>query len=206
MITLNQIADLVIHDFDGGLPSKDSKLDRRDVIKKARSFLHTVLKPVMWEKLDDGDKSAISQAIYSYELDLSEDGEGKYIAIPDFYMALRDNRGIHRVYVKGNPYDDFVIQHNPGTSGGLPHAQIKGVQYAWIQGLKFRIGKGSSAKKGNKMIMQIINMAPDALLDGDALPIMGEQLSELIRLLKMDYAPTAGITSDYLNNQNTNIR
>lgn len=206
MITLNQIADLLIHDFDGGIPSKDSKLDRRDIIKKARAFLHTVLKPVEHEKLADGDKSAIAQAIYSYELSLQEDTEGKFIAIPDFYMALRDNRGVHRLYVKGNPYNDFTIQQNPGISGSLPHASMKGVQYCWIRRMQVRISQGTTAKKADKMILEIINMAPDALGDSDALPIMGEQLAELLRLLKMDYAPFMNVQTDYLNNQNTNIR
>lgn len=206
MITLQQIADLILHDFEGGLPSKESKLDRRDIILKARSFLHTVLKPVMYEKWAEGDKSALSQAIYTYELSLSEDAEGKYIAIPDFYMALPDNRGIHRIYVKGNPYVDFTPQANPGITGNLPHASLKGMQYYTVEGMKIRIRKGSAAKKGDKMMLQIINMAPDALAETASLPLMGEQLAELIRLLKQDYAPFAGVQTDYLNNQNANIK
>lgn len=206
MVTLNQIADLILHDFEGGIPSKDSKLDRRDIIKKARSFIHTIVKPLYYEKWNEGDKSAIPQCIYSYELSLSEDAEGKYIAIPDFYMSLPDNRGIHRVYVKGNRYADFVIQNNPGVTGDLPHSSMKGVQYCSIEGLKVRMNKGCTAKKADKMILQIINIAPEALADDADLPLMGEQLAELLKLLKMDYAPFANVQTDYLNNNNPNIR
>lgn len=207
MITLNQIADLVIHDFEGGLPSQESKLDRRDIVKKARHFLPTVLKPVLWGKISEGDRSTIPQAIYTYELSLQEDSQDrKYLAIPDLYMALHDNRGIHRLYVKGNPYADFVPMNNPGVSAMLPHSKLKGVQYYYVEGMNIIIGPGSIAKKADKMILQIINPAPDALGENDALPMLPEQLAELIRLVKMDYAPFANVQTDYLNNQNANIR
>lgn len=206
MNTLQQIADLFISDVSGGKVSKDSTISKQEVIKKIRSFVHTVIKPVYYEKWNEGDKSAIPQCIYTYELSLQEDAYGKYIAIPDFFMALPDNRGVHRVFVKGNSYDDFVIQNNPGITGNLPHSSMKGVQYATIEGLKVRMGKGSMASKANKIMLQIINVAPDALLETDPLPLMGEQVAELMKLLKMDYAVFAGITTDYLNNANTNSR
>lgn len=206
MITLNQLADMLLHDFEGGIPSKESKLDRRDIILKARGFIHAVVKPLYYEKWNEGDKSAIPQCIYSYELSLLEDAEGKYISIPDFYMALPDNRGIHRVYVKGNRFSDFVIQTNPGITGDLPHSSMKGVQYCSIEGLKVRMNKGCTAKKADRMILQIINIAPEALAADAALPLMGEQLAELIKLLKMDYAPFANIQSDYLNDNNPNVK
>lgn len=205
MITLKQIADLFLHDFSGGVPSKDSTLDRRDVIKKARGFLNTVLKPVVYEKLSEGDRSAITQAIYTYELSLQEDSTGqKYLAIPDSYMALVHNRGIHRIFSKGNPYNDYVIQHHPGITGNLPHTKIKGVQFAYIEGMKVMMSKGCTAKKSDKIILQIINTAPDAIGENDALPMAPEHLSEVLRLLKQDYFPTVAIPADMTNNQNPN--
>lgn len=206
MITLQQLSDLFISDVSGGKVSKDTTVSRQEVVKKIRSLVHTVMKPVYYDKWAEGDKSAVPQCIYSYELSLQEDAEGKYIAIPDFYMALPDSRGIHRVYVKGNRYNDFVIQHNPGISGELAHSSMKGVQYCSIEGLKVRINKGSTAKKADKMILQIINVAPDALADTDPLPMVPEQIEMLMRLLKADFAVFAGIQTDYANNQNNNIR
>lgn len=207
MITLNQIADLILHDFEGGLPSHDSKMDRRDIVKKLRVFLPTVLKPVMWNKIAEGDRSAIPQAIYTYELTLEEDGQRrKFIAIPDLYMALHDNRGFHRLYVKGNPYVDFILMNNPGVSGQLPHAHMRGVQYVYLEGMNVVIGPGSIAKKADTMVLQIINPAPDAIGDNDLIPMIPEQVADLIRLVKMDYAPFANVQTDYLNNSNSNIR
>lgn len=207
MITLLNIADLFIHDFSGGgIPSIDSVLDRRDVIKKARGFISAVVKPEYYAKMNEGDKSAVSQCIYSYELSLETDSEGKYVTIPDSFMVLSHNRGLHRIFVKGNYANDFVIQHHPGVSGNLPHTGMVGIQYCYIEGKKVRMAKGCSAKKADKIMLQIINPAPDALGENDAIPMGPEHLSEVLRLLKMDFAPFANITSDYLNNNNTNIR
>jgi hypothetical protein len=207
MITLKNIADLFIHDFSGGLPSKDTQLDPRDVILKARGYLNKVLKSIWYEKKNEGDNSAISQAIYPYELSLETNDAGqKYVTIPDVYMALPHNKGIHRIYIKGNPFNDLVIQHNPGISSNLPHMKLKNIQYCYIEGNKIFMGKGCAATKADKFVLQIINIAPDALGDTDPIPMVPEQLDELNRLLKMDYAPFAQIPNDYANNQNTNIR
>lgn len=206
MITLKQAAELFISDVSGGKVSKDSAVNLQEVIKKLRSYIHTVVKPVYYDKWAEGDKSAVPQCIYPYELSLQSDAEGNYIAIPDFYMSLPDSRGIHRLYVKGNRFSDFVIQHNPGISGDLPHASMKGVQFCSIEGLKIRMNKGCTAKKADKIILQIINIAPDALADTDPIPLMPEQLAQVMRLMKQDYAAFAGIQSDYLNNNNPNIK
>lgn len=209
MITLQQIADLFIHDFAGGIVSKDEKikLDRRDVIKKARLYLNQVLKPEFFAKMNEGDRSAISQAIYSYELTLQTDSTNQgFVTLPDWYISLPHNRGIHRLYVKGNYYDEFIIMANPGVSGRLPHTKIKGNQFCTIEGLTIKMGPGSTAKKADRLILQVINAAPDAILETDPLPAAPEHVAEVMRLLKADYTPTAQVPVDNLNNQNPNIR
>lgn len=207
MTTLKNIADLIMHDWSGGDRSKDSQLDERDVIKKARLYCNSVLKPVIYEKKNEGDNSAITQAIYSYELNLQEDSaQQKYLAIPDSYMALVHNKGIHRLYIKGNPYNDFVIMHQPGISGRLPHTKMKNIQFCYVEGMLVKMGPGCTAKKADKLVLQIINAAPDSIGINDNLPMMPEQLTEVLRLLKADYMPTMGIVNDQLNNQNSNIR
>jgi hypothetical protein len=191
----------------GGLASKDSVLDERDVILKARSYLNTVMKPIIFEKKNEGDNSAITQALYPYELIVDVDAtEQKFATIPDTFMALPDNRGLWRVFMKGNYTRDFVLQHNPGISGNLPHTKLKNIQYCYVEGLKVKFAKGCTVRKGDHIIVQIWNMAPDALGDNDPLPMVPEQLAELNSMLKKDFAPFAQIPQDMLNNQNTNIR
>jgi hypothetical protein len=210
MITLNQVADTFIHDYAGGIMSKDDKikLDRRDIILKVRSYLVPILKTEIFGKWNEGDRSAIASVIASYELSLlTEDTGQKYLSIPDFYMTLPRNMGVHRMYVKGNPLGiDFIFMANPGITGRLPHTKMKNTQYVYIEGRKLYLGAGDIAKKGDKLVLQLIVPAPDTIAAGDPLPILGEHVDQIMTMLKRDYSPVAAIPPDLLNNQNPSIR
>lgn len=207
MITLNQIADLFIHDFSGGDPSKDSQLDRRDIVLKVRSYINAIIKVETFNKKAEGDNSAVASAIGTYQVTLQQDDtEQKYVDIPDFYLTLPNNKGIHRLYVKGNPFEDFIIQHNPGITSNLPHMKLKGLQFCYVEGNKIKMGKGCTAKKADALILQLIVPVPDSIGPNDPLPILKEYMPEVMTRLKADYAPLMAIPNDYANNQNTNIR
>ena len=206
-MTLREIADLIIHEFEGGDRSKDSQMDRRDIILKARNYAAAVLKPIYFEKLNEGDRTAVAQAIYSHEGSLAKDEASRqYIEVPDAYMNLHGNRGLHRVFIKGNPYTDFVIQHNPGITSNLDHMLLEGNQFCYIEGRRIIMSKGCKASKGDKIVVQIINPAPSSLAETDQLPASPEQVAEIMRLIRQDYAPVIAIPNDTLNNQNPNIR
>lgn len=207
MITLTQLADIFISDFSGGDQSKDSQLDKREVILKIRSYLNPILKLEYYGKMNEGDKSAITSAIASYEVNLSEDDAGqKYIDIPDFYMTLPHNKGLHRIHIKGNAFRDFIPVSNPGVSGELPHMKIKGLQYFYVEGKKAMMLNGCIASKADKIVLQLIVPAPDSLGDTDPLPLLKEHMGDVMARLKQDFAPMAMIPNDYANNQNKDIK
>lgn len=206
-MTLNQIGDLILHDLDGGLSPRDSKYDRRDIVLKARQVFAPLIKTLIFEKKAEGDTSAVTNAIYGYELSLQENSAGqKYVSIPTNYMALAHNKGVHRVYAKGNPYLDYVPQSNPGVTSSLPHMQIPNVQYYTIEGLNVIFGKGCKAKKADKIIVQIINPLPDTIDANAALPLPPEIIDEAINRLKQFYLSTISVPADMANNQNPNIK
>lgn len=206
-MTLRELSDVIIHQLEGGDKSKDSHLDRRDIMLKARNYAATVLKPIYYEKLNEGDATAIAQAIYTYETTLQKDAGGRwYVQLPDGYMNLWQNRGIHRVFVRGNPFRDFVIQHHPGITSNLDHTELPGVQFCYIEGRNIVMSKGCKATKADKIVVQTINPAPASLAETDHLPASPEQLAEIIRLIVAEYMPLLGIPVDTLNNQNPNIR
>lgn len=206
-MTLRELADTVIHQLEGGDKSKDSHLDRRDFILKARQYAALVLKPVYFEKLNEGDGTAISQAIYTHEGTLEKDDGGRqYIEVPDGYMNLTHNRGIHRVFIKGNVFQDFVLQHHPGITSNLDHMQLGGLQFCYIEGRRIYMGSGCKASRADKIVVQTINPAPSSLSETDHLPASPEQIAEIMRLLVAEYMPLLGIPVDTLNNQNPNIR
>ena len=210
MITLNQIADLMIHDLSGGIMSKDEaiKLDRRDIAMKVRSYLVPLLKGEYFSHLNEGSRSANTSIIATYELNLqTESGTGqKYLTIPEFYMSLPHNKGIHRIFVKGGHFNDITIMKNPGISGALPHTKIKGEVFMYVEGMKIKAGPGFNMSSANKFILQLLVPAPDTLADTDPLPILAEHVDDILTMLKKDYAPLAQVPVDTLNNQNPNIR
>lgn len=206
MMTLNKIGDLLLHEFSGGVPARDSGLDRRDLVLKARNYFSLALKPIIFEKKNEGDTSAVSQAIYQYELTLEDNGTEKWVTIPDVYMALPHNKGVHRVYTKGNPYDDYVIQHHPGITSNLPHMKLQNVQYGNIRGLKVIFGKGCTAKKATRIIVEIINPLVDVIGADDPIPAPPEIVAEVISRLRAEFAPLLQVPADMANNQNPNIK
>lgn len=204
MITPNNIADLFISDFSGGDQSKDSPLDRREVVLKIRSYIIPLVKGEYYNKWNEGDKSAISSIIASYELSLAKDDTSQlYLTIPEFYMTLPYNKGVHRLYIKGNPYNDFYLMHNPGISGNLPHTKIKNEQSCYIEGNKIKMGPGCTAKKADKIVLQLLVPAPDSVGDDEALPILQEHVHEIMKMLRADFVP---IPNDMANDNNPNTK
>lgn len=207
MVTLNQIADLVIHDFSGGDKSKDSQMDRRDIILKARSYLNPILKLDYFGKMNEGDRSAIASAIATYEMTLSEnDAQQKYFDLPDFFLTLPHNKGVHRIFAKGNPSTDYIMQQHPGVSGNLPHTKINNLQFFSVEGSRVVMGKGCTAKKADRLILQLIVPAPDTIADDDPLPLLKEHLGDVMARLKQDFAPLSQLPPDMANNQNPSIK
>lgn len=207
MITPKQLADTFISDQSGGDQSKDSGLDVREVILKIKSYIVPLVKGEYFGKLNEGDKSAITQLIATYELSLEvEDTGQKFITIPDFYITLPYNKGIHRLYIKGNPFNDFVIMHQPGISGRLPHTLIKNEQFCYIEAMKVKMGPGCTAKKADKIILQLITPSPDTLGDNDPMPILNEHVAQIMEMLKRGFAPVAMLPNDMANDNNPNIK
>ncbi len=204
-MTLLQIADSIIHVLEGGDPSKESQFDRRDIIFKIKYYAASLLKPQMYQNMDiEGDSAPPAQAIYSHTATLQQEGDRKFITLPEGYATLARNKGLHRVYAKGNPYKDFVPQYNPGITSNLPHLQIPTNQFYWAEGKDVVFGKGCIAKKADEIVVQTINPAPSSLTESDTLPASNEQVADIVRLIRAEYMPL--MPTDYLNNQNTNSR
>jgi len=207
MISVDQAAQIFIDDFSGGDPSKDSQLDKREIALKIRSLFYSIVKMETFNKKNEGDNSAVTNAIVTYEVTLQQDDTGqKYVNMPDVPATLAYNKGFHRMYAKGNPYEDFIPQMNPGMSSTLPHMKIKGLQYYYVEGMKAKFSKGCTAKKADTIVMQLIVPSPDSIADDQPLPLLKEYMPDILTKLKADYAPLAAIPNDYVNNQNTNIR
>lgn len=211
MITLKQIASQFIDRMSGGDRKASSELTYPDVIFKIRSILNELLAVSYFPKYQEGDRSAITQCIASYELTLTNDADCAFVTLPDFYLALPYNRGIHRVYqrakkAKGNPTGtEFTLSHNPSIGLKSRTARYAGINICWVEGLKVKFynlyaeapGSSPNVPGTNVVILQIIVAAPDSIGETDPLPIMPEMIPKVYdRLAQMEMNPPLRVDTE----------
>jgi len=204
MITLRSIAaryqDMRVQ---GDRPNK-SELSYQDIIFNIRSICNELLKVAYYEKMQEGDRSAITQCIASYELTLTNDIDCAFITLPDFYISLPFNRGVHRVYQRalkanGNPTGtEFTLSHNPSINLKTRTARYAGLNLCWVEGFKIKFynvyaepqGSSPNVPGTNKVIVQLIVAAPDSISESDPLPLMPEMIDKIYeRLAQLELNP-----------------
>jgi hypothetical protein len=198
MITLSQIAEQYIRDVSGGDQSKDSQVDRREVIVKIRQLMNQLLMGSYFQKWNEGDRSATTMYIASYELTINKsEDERYYVDLPEFYVSLPYNRGIHRVFRKGSPENGFTPQHNYSVSDRVNASRVNSIDYYYVEGLRVFLRGKHTVQKDGKIVAQLIVAAPDSVGENDPLPIIPEHQSVILQALKQGYLPTK---QDRLNN------
>ncbi len=206
MITLRQIAAQHMDRVAGGDVPSSSPLSFQQVIFQIRQIANLVLKVSSIEKYNDGDRSAVTNCIATYELTLQNDSvDGvAFVTLPDFYISLPYNRGVHRIFQRalkqaGNPTDkEFTIMHQPAVSLKTRTARYPGMNYCWIEGFKVKF-YNMYAEPGatNKVVSQLIVAAPDQVGEDDALPIMPETVIEILtRLAQIELNPALKVETD----------
>lgn len=208
MITLKMIASTHIDRFSSGDRATDSELSYQQVVFNARSILNELLHVSYLEKWQEGDKSAITQCIASYELTLTNGPDCAQVTLPEFYINLPHNRGLHRIFqrakkAKGFPtMTEFTLMHQPSVSMKTRTARYPGMNTAYIEGniVKFlniwaeSPGTNPNTPGTNVIIAQLIVAAPDTIGENDALPIMPELIPKVYdRLAQMEMNPALKI-------------
>jgi hypothetical protein len=206
MITLRTIAWQFLDDISGGGVTKDTRFDEREIILKIRQLLNEVLMLSVFQKAQEGDRSAITTYISRYELLVVVDKEKAYVTIPEFFTGQAYNRGIHRIFLKRDPYKDFIISHNPGVSKNLGAGNVYGENYVFIEGYtmifrNLKLPKSPTALD-KTVVLQLIIAAPDSIGINDILPVLPEHQTEILKRLKAQYIPTP---QDPTNNNNKDI-
>lgn len=200
MITLRKLAHLFISDVSGGDQSKDSQIDEREVMLKIRQLMAEVLFLKQFEKLNSGDRSPITQYVASYDLSVADGDDFQTSTLPEFYVGLPNNRGVHRVFEKDNPRNDFLPMRNPAVTQSLETARIKGLNYYYVEGLTIVYPRLNNSI--TDVTVQLIIPAPDTITKDANLPILPEHQSQILRMLKEDYAY---VPKDYLNDNNNEV-
>lgn len=206
MITLRQIAAQHMDRFSGGDVKTSSELSYQEIIFQIRQIANQVLKVQYYEKWKEGDRSATTQCIATYELTLQNDTvDGlAYVTLPEFYISLPYNRGVHRIFQRalkqgGEPTEkEFTLMHTPSTSLKTRTARYPGMNYCWIEGYKVKFYNiFAEPDKTNKLVTQVIVAAPDTVLENDALPIMPEIVPLILdRLAQMELNPALKVETE----------
>lgn len=210
MITLKQIAALAIDQQSSGDPAKDSRISYQVLIPRIRLLLNDFIKPMVFERYNDDDKSAVSNFIVSYELTLNPDTLGSFVDLSENYISLPHNRGVHRVihripsltmpgqYVDNECYPTTNASINRNTRAGRYPTNKK----YYLEGKRIRF-QNISIEPGqtNKAIVQIITAAPDIYGDNDLLPLSPDMVSQmLLKLNSFSYQ----VPQDKINNSSPN--
>lgn len=182
-ITLRKLAQEVIRIESGGDPSNDSQLSEAYIILMARQACNKVLQAKIYEKLNEDDRSTLHLMLATYTVTVAGDSPNKYITLPDFYMSLPFNKGLHAIATVEDPTNFFIPRHNPSVSRTLPCADLEPGQYSyWTKGMKVYFD-GDEVDFG-VVLVDLVVAAPDNVAADDALPIYPDQQADVILLTR----------------------
>lgn len=182
MITLRKLAREIIELESGGSPSIDSNLSEAYVIQYVRQMTNAVLMPKVFERLQQDDRSGLQLMLASYEVTVQGDGDSKYIDLPEFYINLPFNKGLHQIAPVDDPTNAFIPRLNPAVSRNLPCADLDPGQYSyWSKGKKVFFDNDIEF---NKVLVDLLVASPDSVGIDDSLPIYPEQQIEVIQRVR----------------------
>src|SRR6478609_7296463 len=124
MITLKKLSAEVIRLESGGDSSVDSQLSEGYIILMLRQALNKMLAPKIFERLSQDDRSGLQLMIASYEVNVLGEIPNKYIDLPEFYINLPFNKGLHGIAPIEDPTAFFIPRHTPSVSRNLPCSDL----------------------------------------------------------------------------------
>lgn len=209
MITLRKLAWQYIDEMTGGRQSQDSTLDDRMVALEIRAILNELIKPEYYTKYAQGDRSAITQCIATYKnipIKKDEDLDAFYSDLPEFYIALPYNKGVHSVIMadRRNQVPIPLVRRNtPGVSYNTDVFQMIRKKSYYVEGLKVYYDSRDIDTKKNKAIIKLIVAAPDSIGLDDPLPILPEHQAEVLRRLRQKVKAPIDIINDNIDAAST---
>lgn len=197
MDTLRQLAYTGIGRLQAGDRKTSSEYSVQDIIFKLRGLCNEAIKADYTWKYADNDKSAMTQCIATYELTLSNDPDTAYVTLPDFYLNLPHNRGVHRIFQRalhpeGDPTDiEFTLSHQPAIGLKTRTARYPGINVCWVEGRKIKFfNLYAEPDVTNVIIAQLIVAAPSTVGDDDPLPLPPELAAKILdRLVFQELNP-----------------
>jgi len=182
MVTLRKLARQIIELESGGAQSNDSQLTEAYVILLLRQASNKFLTQDLFARMAEDDRSGLQLMIVPYEVDVEGENPNKYIDLPEFYINLPFNKGIHGIAPVEDPTNFFIPRHNPSVSFNLPCSDLETDQYSyWTKGLKVYFDEDMDFAK---VLLDLVVASPDSIEVDDPLPIYPEHQADLIVMVR----------------------
>lgn len=212
--TLQYLAQLVIRRLSNGLPSKDTRLDEREIAESIRLKIPSVIRGEWYEgkKTDGHPHNPLYITSYTASV-LNDTTEKKnYIEIPYPYENLPDGRGVWMVKPNTvNPSIDRAMI--PVTTDelevyrGTSAYGLEGQFSFYPQGDRIyfsrRWGKSLKDMGVSTVLLKMVVPAPDTIGLTDRLPVSPSQKDQIVSLVVADYAQLLGIIPDEVNDNSS---
>lgn len=128
-----------------------------------------------------------------------------YVDIPSVPMTLRYNKGLHALSPMKNPLKRYIPVSNPGVTAQLPHADLERENYGYYQeGLKAYWMRDIKRDGVTKVLMKLLVPAPDTWGIDEPLPLIGENVSRIMDMVK--YRIKNPGVADRISDGNQNLR
>jgi hypothetical protein len=181
-ITLRKLARQVIELESGGSQSVDSQLSEAYVILLCRQASNKFLTQDLYARMSQDDRSTLQLMIASYEVTVAGENPNKYITLPEFYINLPFNKGIHGIAPVEDPTNFFIPRQNPSVSFNLPCSDLEPETYSyWTKGMKVYFDNDIDFAK---VLVDLVVASPDTIDKDDPLPIYPEHQADLIVMVR----------------------
>lgn len=202
-ITLNQLAYQIREELSNGRPSQDSPYKIPYIVLKIREAMNTVL----YMQINKGHMNHIpGSAIATYkdvQVQTEESSERDYVLLPDFYLSLPWNKGVHAIADMKEPLISFIRFNNPHVHAHLNTIYLEGDNHGYyveddriyfVDELKDTV---------EKVLIKLVVSAPDKYGLDDVLPLGPENIIEVQQLVKNTIV-NQGV-QDKLNDNNKDL-
>lgn len=208
-ITYNIMAERAIRDLSGGDIPNDSPYDIDFAKQHARDgmSIHLKLELLRRRNGDEDDRSGAQTCIATYrniQVKLESDTNRAYAELPDTFISIKHNKGIHSASKMTGTLKPFKRVENPGTFSALAAANIPGEVWYYVEGMRIYFLRNILQDKINKILIKLITAASSNFGDDDALPIIPETVGDILTYIKSQMMNRT--VQDRLADNNPNLR
>lgn len=211
-VTLNILQERLIRKLSGGDIPNDTPYDPAFAIEVIRDAMNEELKREILTRRggDSDDKSAVSQYIYSYSVDVQVDTVTRraYAALPSYFLSLKYNKGIRAVIPLSASSDilkGMIRIDNPTVTSRLPHADLEqNNQGYYTEGMTVYFMRDIKRDRIDKVYIKLLVAAPITMGWDDPLPLTPESLGRIMDIAEQRMMER--VPQDRIADENPNLR